>query len=127
MAERRVRVYQDERQAAIDQRVVERVTTGCRYLNEDPKFNVTKPEGKALQAKWKGNVLLTDAYQGSGKSCWMNQITIDHQVQHPSARILHLAPFTTLTTGKSSQLNRVHGEWLQQGLFPADQAFRVHA
>jgi hypothetical protein len=100
----RVQMYQDEMKSNIENRETMQITTTAERINDDPKFDVSTSEGTELQALWEGNVVLTDAYQGSGKTYWVIQVLVNQLIRFPEERVVFLCPFTSLTTAVVGRL-----------------------
>jgi hypothetical protein len=126
LAEQRVQTYQDERKSSTEKREIIQIKTDHARINDDPKFDVTAPEGKRLQALWKGNVVVTDAPQGSGKTYWMNRAIVNQLRDFPKKRIVFLCPFTSLTTAVVTRLQAALAEAVREHRIPPDHGFVVH-
>jgi hypothetical protein len=125
MSERKVQELQELQQRNVNNRKVVHVLTSCKRINDDPKFDVTTPEGRQIQSLWNGNVCVVDTHQGSGKTFWLNQVIVDQLCQFPDQKIVFLCPFTSLTVAVAQRLRDTLNEAVLDGRLPADHGLVV--
>jgi hypothetical protein len=120
-----LRKLRETQRSLVAQRKVITISTNLTRINDDPKFNVTTLEGKALYDTWKGSIVTVDTPQGTGKSYWFDQIVIYLLKENPLGRIVYLVPFTTLTIATTARLIKAIQEARQVGFLPPGQKIIV--
>jgi hypothetical protein len=101
------------------------VTTRLPQINDEPIFNVDTRKGAMLQRRWKGNVVVTNSYQGSGKTYWLNRAIVNHLRRFPDSKILYVCPFTTLTEAATKRLRSALVDGVKTGQLSPNHGFCV--
>jgi hypothetical protein len=85
-------------------RPIQVVATRCPFMDCDPQFDVTKPQGNQLLQKWGNHVVAVTGFQGCGKTYWMSKTALEVLRQNPGQKVVVVGPFISLAMAMKGNL-----------------------